>query len=491
MKKFILSILIFTMAFGTLGGCMKGDSYPLDSESTASQSSAFSDSEESSSSSSSSASEESSVQPPAGEEIPPSFEYGSDLATSAPIHSRAPENYGTHNTMEIQSEIISQNSLSALKGTFSPVGAPVYNGYEIWTWASLCLQEYFGEPVDLKNKVLSYDVKLDNCGTASSFIVTSPDGQRTNEVSFVYNTPTQSYPGITSTLLENGWMRVSINFFTAYFDTPIIREASEILIMFTNQNCADREKNSVFYIDNMKLTDTEDLKETSEIPVHNPSAYYRKDMKLSIKIAGNRLLSPSYADSAYYLQRLCDALNGEGKVTVTSAIIGNGDIAKQTEIAFGPSGYMQREKVDILFLQGFHSFNDAVALSPFLEELYQVSSLTELKILAGEQEIEIGYRAACYYGVDCVRWGQLVQDLKAFDFNNFNRNDEWHPNFLSGFLSALMMWMELYGEQPNIDIVTQIAKEEVWPYIDGYMDSDKKLTLSSFYTFASNLVLKK
>jgi hypothetical protein len=93
--------------------------------------------------------------------------------------------------------------------------------------------------------------------------------------------------------------------------------------------------------------------------------------------------------------------------------------------------------------------------------------------------------------VDCVRWGQLVQDLKAFGFNNFNRNDEWHPNFLSGFLSALMMWMELYGEQPNIDIVTQIAKEEVWPYLDGYMDSDKKLTLSSFYTFASNLVLKK
>ena len=186
--------------------------------------------------------------------VPPSLlESGTDLATCAPFLSRAPERYGVKSTIFTQSTVTSDSSSYALKGVFNNKGAYPYQEYQVWTWASLCLKEKYGYAVNLKNKCLTYDVKTENCGLYSSFIVMAPNGQRTNEISFSLEDPSNAYPGITCKALSNGWYRVSIDFSQAYGEHAILLEASEILIMYSNEDCANRDADSIFYMDNMSL----------------------------------------------------------------------------------------------------------------------------------------------------------------------------------------------------------------------------------------------
>ena len=104
------------------------------SESTKEESSSDTSSEETSSTPETS--EEDSSQPSTSEEDEPVLiENGTDLATSAPFISRAPERYGANNILTLQNAVVSQNSTVALKGEFNAVGAYPYNGYQVWTWA--------------------------------------------------------------------------------------------------------------------------------------------------------------------------------------------------------------------------------------------------------------------------------------------------------------------------------------------------------------------
>ncbi len=487
MKKFLLSILIFIIAFSTLGGCMQGDSYPFESESSLSSSS------ETASSSTPSASEETSdssvLPPPTSEDAPDAFEYGSDLTTCAPFVSRAPENYGTHCQLSVQTEVVAENSIAALKGVFNPIGAPVYRDYEIWTWASLCLRECFGEPIDLKNKILTYDVKTENCGVTSSFIVVDSVGNRTREVSFVFNRAAQSYPGIESTHLDNGWTRVTLDFFSAFFDDPVVSEGAEIFIMFTNRDCAAPNEDSVFYMDNMRLTEKNNSDAVSDIPAYNPLGYYRKNSMLSVKVVGNRVLSPSYANSAYFLQRFCDEICGKGLVTVSSILLGNGNVTNRYNAVFDTN-----DCGNVLFLQGFYSLEECTSLGSFLSKLLEISPKTELKILSGEHEEDFGMRAAGYYGVDFVDWQSAILTLKTdhgYGQKHLNASDGWHPNALSGFVAGMMMYMELYGEQPDFEAAKRIAKQEIWNHLLGANDEVKEGELSAIYTAAAKYALVK
>ena len=186
--------------------------------------------------------------------VPPSlYEDGTDLATCAPFLSRAPERYGVKSTMFVQNSETHGTSWYALKGVFNNKGAYPYQEYQVWTWASLCLKEHYGNTVNLKDKCLTYDVKTDNCGNYSSFIIMAPNGQRSDEVSFSFTNPAQTYAGITCKALSNGWYRVTINFSQAYGELAILSEASEILIMYSNADCANRNADSIFYMDNMTL----------------------------------------------------------------------------------------------------------------------------------------------------------------------------------------------------------------------------------------------
>ena len=197
------------------------------------------------------------------EEAPSLIEDGSDLATCAPFQSRAPEKYGVQNTTSIQSAVVSKNSTHALKGVFNNVGAYPYEGYKVWTWACLDLKGYFKHTVNLAGLVLTYDVKTENCGDISSFIVAAPNGQRTPELSFSFTDPAKTYKGISCVDLSNGWCRVTVDFTETFGDHLILNDAAEILIMFSNENCNNPDKNSVFYIDNMRLTDAPIVEDSS------------------------------------------------------------------------------------------------------------------------------------------------------------------------------------------------------------------------------------
>ena len=270
MKKFLLFILSATLLFTVLCSCATQNSSNENSSSlsveTTSESLTTSQNEESScapivSEETSEETSEESSETPDG----PIFviEGGADLATSAPFLSRSPENYGTHNEISLQSVVVSQNSTVALKGVFNQKGAYPYNSYQVWTWLSLRLQEHYKQPVDLNGKTLTYDVKTENCGTSSSFIVVAPNGQRTSESTFSLTDPSKTSKGITCTPLSNGWIRVSVDFSKSFGTHPILKDAAELFIMFTNEDCENSSQDSIFYIDNMSLTDSPVIEDSS------------------------------------------------------------------------------------------------------------------------------------------------------------------------------------------------------------------------------------
>ncbi len=433
-----------------------------------------------------SSSADSSMEDSSVEEEPLPLEYG-DLATSGHVGSRAP-GYGAQNVRVIQSEVVSEDSEQALKGTFNCIGANVYQGYMVWTWAEFRLTDCFGEAQNLKDSLFVYDVKTENCGIYSSVILVSPDGSRTSEVSYNISTPSKAEGDIIITSLNNGWLRVSIDLSTVYFGEPIAQNVSEILIMFSNENC-DGAKDSVFYMDNAKIVNITSNDKTSDITVNNPDGYYSKSDLLKIKVVGNSFVSETTSNSAYYLQLFGNTLGAN--LSVSHLSIANGRIPDQYAQAFGTSGYMAKEHVDVLFIQDFYSGSDMLALGEFLTSLYNVSPNTELKIYAGENETTDGIRAAAYYGVDLVNWRNAIKTLKAnysFTATHLNANDGWHPNELSGFIGGLMMYMELYGECPDFEIVKELA-QEVWSYIPGADDIGKEANLDNIYNVAKNFVL--
>lgn len=421
--------------------------------------------------------------------VPPDNLPEDDLATGGHVGSRAPENYGTNNTQTLQSEVVSDNSSKALMGTFNTVNAPVYQGYMIWTWAEFRLGDHFGEAQNLTSSAFSYDVKTENCGIYSSIILVSPNGSRTVEIGYVLSAPSADGASITITPLDNGWSRICIDLSTVFFDEPIVENVSEILIMFTNQDCADPDTDSIFYIDNAKLIDVEHSDEKSDIPVYNPDGYYQKTQPLNIKIVGNSFVSPYTSNCAYYLQLLCNMLGAN--VSVDYLSIPNGRIPDQYASAFGAGGYMQYEQINVLFIQDFYSDSDMVVLGDFLTELYTMSPTTELKVYAGENETSDGIRAAAYYGVDLVNWRKAIKTLKAnygFTAVHLNAGDGWHPNELSGFVGALMMYMELYGETPDFEIVKNLV-QEIWYSFPGIDDTGRTESLHIIYELATSLVL--
>ena len=180
-------------------------------------------------------------------------------------------------------------------------------------------------------------------------------------------------------------------------------------------------------------------------------------------------------------------------MTVSNLSIGNGRIPDQYERAFGSDGYMYTEKVDVLFIQDFYAPSDVLALGPFLTELYAFSPKTELKIYAGENETEDGLRAASYYGVDHVDWRNAIKTLKtehSFTNSNLNAYDGWHPNDLSGFVGALMMYMELFGEAPDFEKVKSLVKDSnLWSFLPGIDNAEKETNFGNVYSVAKKFVL--
>ena len=360
----------------------------------------------------------------------------------------------------------------------------------VWTWAEFRLADYYGDAQSLSNKTFRYDVRTENCGRYSSIILVDPNGKRSNEVSFDLTYPTTDGASISVTPLNNGWTRIVIDMSMVYFGEDILENVSEVLIMFSNENC-DGSKDSVFYLDNARIIDyTSPDNGVSDIPVNNPSGYYSKEEYLYIKIVGNSFVSDTTSNCVSFLSLLCEEF--EAEVSISYLSIPNGRIPDQYEQAFGEKGYMQTEKIDVLFIQDFYSNSDMDALGQFLDDLYILSPDTELKIYAGENETSDGLRASVYYGVDYVDWKSAIKTLKSdygFTAANLNGNDGWHPNPLSGFIGGLMLYMNLYGECPDLTIVEEIAMREVWGWIPGKTDAEKHQNFAFLCEVAIGFVL--
>ena len=405
-----------------------------------------------------------------------------DFAVNGCITSLAPTRYGTTSVLERQTAIVSENSALAIRGSFNNENAEVYQGYQVWTLVQIDLTKAFNGTVDLREKALQFDVKKRNCGDYSSVYISTAMGIETNEEAFstASNQTTLLY---SVQAIEMAWTRVTLNFSTMYDGNKYIHESESITLVFNNVD-RDPTAPSVFYLDNIKLIDAEDCGTMPDC--YNPEGYYSKTEPLSIRVIGNSFVNPYFSNSSGILAALC--LENGADVSVACTSIGNARISNQIEAAFGTNGYITNGiRHDVIFVQDFYGTEDFYDLSKFLSKLSVDAPRTEVKIYPGENESADGERAAIYYGLDLVDWKTAVKSLKfayGFGTTHLNAYDGWHPNELSGYLGAIMMYMDLYGEEPSLDSLITVAQNYVWWYLPGESEEEKTASVQTILTVA-------
>lgn len=484
MKKILSLVLAAALALSLFSGCRfkrrnVGDSSASD-KSSFSSSPAFPVSSDSSSAKESS--RESSATLP--------FTEHDDLAVNGCVSSRAPENYGTLAVFEVQSETVSENSTRALKPTFNNIGAPVYEGAQIWTWAEFDLEGYFGAPADLRDKTFQMDVYTQNCDIASSVILVDSEGRRSQETAFSNVRPFQTF-WMHGEILAGGWTRITLHLRELY-GASAVRDVSSILIMFSNVNCY-YDSDSVFYLDNAHLGNAADFPDpTANVEVYNPEGYYSKDEFLKIKVSGNSFVGTSRSD--YWLNAICECNGASAYATATS--IGYGRISDQIVAAFGydgTQGYVPAELPDVIFIQDFYGYEDVTNLALFFNALNDFAEAsgqkTEVKIYPAENETEDGRQAARFYGVDLVNWKGLISKLKtesSFDSYHLNYPDDIaHSNEMAGFAGGVLMYMSLYGESPLMPATAQLVSDYAEAWIPGNTSEEKMSALEDVVEFAA------
>ncbi|MBO4939587.1 MAG: hypothetical protein J6D30_00975 [Clostridia bacterium] len=400
-----------------------------------------------------------------------------DLAINGCISSHAPTRYGTKSNLERQNAIVSEDSALALKGSFDSTNAEVYDGYQVWTIVKINLKKAFNGAVDLRQKALQFDVKKRNCGDNNSVYISTAMGIDTKEEAFsTASNETSLFYSVQA--IEMAWTRVTINFSTLYNGNKYIHESESISLVFNNINQSTTSP-SVFYLDNIAIIDAEACGTFPNI--YNPEGAYAKTQPLSIRVIGNSFVNPYFSNSSGILQALCDENGANARVECTS--IGNARISHQIEAAFGNSGYITNgTKHDVIFVQDFYGNEDFYDLSRFLSKLSNLSPNTEVKIYPGENESGDGERSAAFYELDLVDWKTAVKTLKfAHSFTSYNLNayDGWHPNELSGFVGAIMMYMDLYGQTPTNESLLTIAQNYVWHYLPGETDAEKQASIQT------------
>lgn len=483
MKKILSLVLTAALALSLFSGCRFERRNVGDS--SASDKSSFSSSSASSSHSSGGeeSSKESSVPLPVAEK--------DDLAVNGCVSSRAPENYGTSAAFEVQSERVSENSTRALKATFNNIGAPVYEGAQIWTWAEFDLEGYFHSPADLREKTFQMDVYTQNCGVASSVILVDSEGRRSQEMAFSNVRPPHTF-SVYGEILTGEWRRITLNLKELY-GSAAVRDVSSILIMFSNVDCY-YDNDSVFYLDNVTFKDAADFPDpTANVKVYNPEGYYSKNESLKIIVAGNSFISTSWSD--YWLNVIC-AINDASAYAMPISI-GYGRISDQIVAAFGydgSQGYMPIDFPDVIFIQDFYGYEDVTNLALFFNALNGFSEetghRTEVKIYPAENETEDGRQAARLYGVDLVNWKGLIHTLKTeSSFNSYHLNypdDIAHSNEMAGFAGGVLMYMSLYGERPAMPATAQAVFDCMnTDLIPGSTAEEKMSALEDVVDFAA------
>jgi len=444
------------------------------------------------------------VNPEAPPVVPEADPDPNDLATKQYLTSEIVNNYMLEAKLVLQDQVVSENSTSALKGSFNEDDAddwydssqdPNGDGGK-WVWSTACLDfdTLYGKNVNLTGKALTFDVKVENGDETSSIILLTENGTQLTQLPFNTNPNNPNASGCigySKTVLANGWVRITADFSILYSEENIT-DIDRLVIIFS---CAfgDHRNDTVFYLDNMKLTDSTVVWATPS--VYNPNGYYDKNSAITVTFAGNSFIE--FSASAYWLRSICEA-NG-ASATVNYVWTPNGTIENQYNNAFVSPGYMlQTNKPDVIFIQDVYTLNDALKLGEFLTQLYTVSTATEVKVFPAENESTFGNLSAKQYGLDLVNWRQAIKTLKTshgFTDKNLNYLDSvLHANELSGVVGGVLAYMSLYGEIPDATalwetVVDTYGREGdfVADFLPGDMEADKKESLADILSLCAKM----
>ena len=505
-KKFLLSSLVCACAFLFLFGstaCVTINY--INSQSSTSQESSSSNSSSQSSSNSSSTSQDSSSSDSSsqdstddnsgntGNKPEPTPLDANDLADTKYSYTKIINDWVVHSTLTQQSSFASEDSNYALKGSFNYKDGTPYtaNGANsIWTTPCFDLEEYYGSAQNLQGKAVSFDVKIENTSSEAAVSIMRTDGIRqTEHILNLKPYAAFSNVSIVKETLNDEWVRFTVNL-GSLFSANLLTNVKYIVLVFSNVGC-NEEIDSVYYVDNMSIETATPLEWYTDS--YNPDKYYSKNETLNIHLAGNSFIY--YSNTAGWLNTIATLNNAN--LTASFTWVPNGRIPNQYEEAFSLYGYMNENyQPNLLYIQDFYDFNDAFALNFFAEKLMEISPYTELKIYTAENETTDGLLAGENMGLDVVNWRALIKDLKTRGFTIDHLNDArdgWHPNELSGVIGAILIYMDLYGEIPNIDTLfdkMQITSDNFYGttltnYLPGTTSQEKYNSLSLIFTLAA------
>lgn len=188
-----------------------------------------------------------------------------DLSTSKFISTKIIDKWLTHAALTVQSDIVSTNSVSSLKGAFNAKDAeetydstqdPNGDGGK-WTWTvvTLDLKAMNGGSKNVNGHVLSFDVRVENGDVTSSVMLLNSAEKRSTQVPFNQdenNKSASDSKGFTKKILKDGWVRITVDLSTTFAGYDM-SEVDDLYIIFSNAR-GDYVNDTVFYLDNMTLT---------------------------------------------------------------------------------------------------------------------------------------------------------------------------------------------------------------------------------------------
>ena len=183
-----------------------------------------------------------------------------DYADPNIMESKQINRYVAYSDLVLQDEVVSADSTSAIKGTFSNKGVEAYTETgknEIWSTVCFDLEALYGGLANMQNKTIGFDVKVDNCNRNVAMTVMNKDEQLLTEYSFnclVTSTYDDPHPGFNKYHASNGWVRVYVDL-ENFFPSDVLANVKYFILIFSNVD-SNEDKPSTYYIDNVTIDNT-------------------------------------------------------------------------------------------------------------------------------------------------------------------------------------------------------------------------------------------
>lgn len=175
--------------------------------------------------------------------------------------------------LELQSEVVSENSEWALKVSYPPLPVNLPHQGQVWGWIDFDISSFYHRPdgMNLLGKSLQFDIKIVNSWPWMSLFLVGAGGKLSAEKGYDIG-HYKSYAFFER--LDNGFIRVTFDIPYSYgivpermseeeiekLAPPALLQCFKIRFVTTNRNPSvpsiDLDEPSVIYIDNLKIIDT-------------------------------------------------------------------------------------------------------------------------------------------------------------------------------------------------------------------------------------------